>query len=508
MQENTINMVNITCYISLAFLTFICFLDFRKNIPRPKHVLPFFVALFLFLIANAVVYIGLLSFIAGIEINFKNYTFFWGGGDNIELFRYRKISPLIIAVLYFGFGKAKLEIGNKEFALYEIMLNIFRSMFPLSLGASKKLNEYIDKLGDETDKLNQTINNLIIIAENYNWILFDDEWKEINRSQKLIEDDVEFLMKIKSSLSKEHLNDNEINGTKDDIIRQIEKLRLELNEKLRNYLKKIISKNIVHEKAIEEIVTLIDVKKSDDIIVKKRPNYIARAFGISFLCSILLSIVYAISGSNYAPTHRILYFVVSFFFFLSIFTLINKIPNSIEGFSYSLIIGSFGGFCGHLAWLFISKTILLNEIVLTSFDFYMALINKTALGIILGAVSAGIAFVYKHKVNEKIERFFLKYLLISITGGILFLCIFFLFGYISIDLGQDYRKLFKFFLTGCITLLGISFVSGIFEKIIPKVEKEIRTIDINTSTHNNTIVHEMNSSNNNRVEISSYPPGG
>jgi len=462
------NFVNIACYIGSFFLAFICFLDFRKNIPKPKPVLPFYVALFLFIVANSVVYIGLLSLLAGIELKLMGFEFYWGGDDNVKLFKFRKISPLIIAVLYFGFGKAKLEIGNKDFTLYNSMLNIFRSMFPKSLGVSKKLNDYIDKLGDETEKLKQTIGNFHEIASNYKWNIFEDEWKEIANSHVLIEGDIEFLTKVESSLS--NLNKDDINNTKKDIVKQIEKSRVEINEKLRKYIKKIISKNIVHERSIEEILVLIDVKRTEDLIVKKRSNYIARAFGISFLCGILLSAVYTFTDSRYTPTECILYFVASFFFFLAIFSFINKMAYSIEGFSISLVIGAAGGFCGHLAFLLVSNKIRLADANLLSIGYYFSLITMTVQGIVLGTVAAFVAFIFKHKINPKIEHPVLKYLLISITGGVAFLLVAFLFSEISIDLPIDYRDFLKPILTGCIALMGISFVSGIFDKEIKSVE--------------------------------------
>ena len=81
--------------------------------------------------------------------------------------------------------------------------------------------EYIDKLGDETEKLNQTIYNFHEIAENHKWELFKDEWNEVSNSQGLIEDDIKFLAKVKSSLSKDILNENDINSTANEIVKQM-----------------------------------------------------------------------------------------------------------------------------------------------------------------------------------------------------------------------------------------------------------------------------------------------
>ena len=472
------DLVNISSYTSLAFLAFICFLDFKKNVPKQKPAMPFNIALFLFLIANSVLYIGLLPLLAGIELELKSYTFRWSGGDNLKLFRYREVSPLIIAVLYFGFGKAKIEVGNKEFSFYSTILSIFRSMFPRSFGVSKKLNEYIEKLGDETDKLYGTIGNFQTIAESYNWQLYKDEWKEINNTKKIIEEEIDFLMDIKNTLSIKSISANEIGRARDGLVKQIEKSRISLNDKLRYYLRKIITKNVLHEQSISEIVELINVNRSDEIIKKTSSNYIARAFGISFLCGIFLSTVFSFTGSDYAPPERILYLVTSFFFFLAPFTGLRKITKGIEGFSIALLIGAFAGFIGHFAF----NLIALKSIVITmesiSIKSLIDLTIENLRGAVIGTLSAAIAYFFKHHLNKKIERSLYKYPVISLSGGLAVLGVSILFSDpIYNAQGLNLKELIGPILTGMIVLMGISFVSGIFEQSKGSEESEKDTVN-------------------------------
>lgn len=470
------NLVNVSCYVGILFLSFVCFLDFKRNIPKPKPVLPFNIALFLFLIANAVVYIGLLPVLAGIEFNLNNLAFSWGGGDNLELFKFRNISPLLIAVLYFGFGKAKIEIGNKEFSFYNSLLSIFRSMFPRSLGVSKKLKEYIENLGTETTKLYGTIENIQIIAKNYNWKLYIDEWAEISKTKKMIEDEIDFLDSVKASLILDPPSPQDIDNAKESIIRQIQKSRIKIIDKLRNYLRKIIAENVYHEKSIDELISLIEVEKPEEIIEKSKSNYIARAFGISFLCGILLSGVLSMD-SIYSSPERIIYLVTSFFFFLAIFSFLHTVDNTIEGFSFAVLIGSVGGFIGHLAFNIISRKLNLSIFDGNSSILAVALsiISMNVRGVVIGSLSGAIAFLFKYKVNKAIQSNLIKYILISICGGITMLGVSFLFSDFAAVSKITKHDIMIPVLTGCIVLMGISFVSGLFEKErhgSPKTKKE------------------------------------
>lgn len=482
------NIVNISCYVSLLFLAFICFLDFKRNIPKQKPALPFNIALSLFLIANTVLYIGLLPLLAGIELNFKTYHFYWGGGNNQTLFSYRSISPLIIAVLYFGFGKAKLEIGNKEFSFYSGILSIFRSMFPRSLGVSHKLDQCIDNLNNEKDKLFRTIENFQMIAETYNWQLYKDEWKEINNTKTMMEDEIEFLMDIRKRLDSRIVKQKDIKFIREKIIAQIETARVKINEKLKAYLRKIISSNVFHEKSFLEIIEYIDINKPHEIVEKSSSNYIARAFGISFLCGILLSTVFSYTLDNYRPTQGILYLVTAFFFFLSIFSFLRKFKSSMDGFSYSLMIGALGGLIGHTAYNLIAGRLTLPGNDPFSVETLVSILSLSIRGVVIGTLCAVIAFLFKNKINSVIESTFSKYLLISISGGFAVIGSAFIFSDYSDMQNSLLTEISRHFFTGAIALMGIAFVAGLFEQEpaaeshSAKEEVEVKESDKNTES--------------------------
>jgi hypothetical protein len=256
------------------------------------------------------------------------------------------------------------------------------------------------------------------------------------------------------------------------IVEQIEKSRLNINEKLRYYIKKLIRKNILHEKSFEEIAELIDINSTSEIIEKKCSSHVARAFGISFLCGISLSIILTIKNENYTTHELIFYLVSSFFIFLYLFSYIGKLDWSINGFSFALAIGAIGGFCGHNVFNIISKKShiieMLNSTIDVNFSIYhliKTLSVESSLGMIIGVFSASIVFLFKHFISNNIANSTLKYILVSLSGGMMVLFVSKITPYYRF--GSDfYAGTICPLFTGCIVLMGISFVSGIFEKKI------------------------------------------
>ena len=140
------NPLNYTCFIGFLMLNFFCYFDFKRNIVRPKSSLPFYSALLLFLVSNSVIYMALLSFSIGIEFDPKELFYYGKATESSDLgFKFRYSAPIIVAILYFGTGKAKFQFFGNEFSFYDIMIHMFRTMFPLSLGVSKQLKNYLDK---------------------------------------------------------------------------------------------------------------------------------------------------------------------------------------------------------------------------------------------------------------------------------------------------------------------------------------------------------------------------
>ena len=88
----------------------------------------------------------------------------------------------------------------------------------------------------------------------------------------MMEDEIEFLMDIRNSLDSNIVQQKDIENTREKIIKQIEKARVKINEKLKAYLRKIISSNVFHEKSFLEIIEYIDISKPHEIVEKSDSN--------------------------------------------------------------------------------------------------------------------------------------------------------------------------------------------------------------------------------------------
>ena len=469
---NPPNLLNYTCFMGLLMLNFCCYFDFKRNIVRPKSSLPFYSALFLFLFANSVIYMALLSFSVGIEFD-PQVLFYYGKATEYSGigFKYRHSAPLVVAVLYFGAGKAKFEFFGKEFSLYDNMIQLFRTMFPLSLGASKQLNTYLDKLGEETEKLNNVIDKLHQLAKERNWKIQNEEWSDIEKDKKLIENDIKLLEEIDSSIS-ENLNQLDVKNTKKKLRDEIKKLRVNINTRLKKYTRNVIAANIRDEMALPDIAEILDIAEPGELLNKRPPSFLARSLGLSFICGTSLGIVLQLTTTTYGPYERILFLCVAFFIFLSVFTNIKNNNKSIEGFSYALFLGAIAGFFGHLAFECIYR-IMHSRGEILQINAMQEIVCTCILGMALGTFSALIAFFFRHFLSNKIKSMINKYLLIGVMGGFSFWLLLMAFGELKCSMLTCPKYHIAYFLTGVIVLLGIAFVSGVLEQHDKKIQDSV-----------------------------------
>jgi len=453
-------------------LNFFCYFDFKRNIVRPKSSLPFYSALLLFLVSNSVIYMALLSFSIGIEFDPKELFYYGKATESSDLgFKFRYSAPIIVAILYFGTGKAKFQFFGNEFSFYDIMIHMFRTMFPLSLGVSKQLKNYLDKLGEETGKLNKIIENIHQLAKDRDWKTSNEEWDDIEGDQKLIENNINLLTEIDYSIS-ENLDKLDINKIKEKLREEIKNLRVGINGRLKKYIRNVIAANIKDEMALYDIAEILDIAEPDGLIHKRPPSFIARSFGLSILCGTSLGIVLQLTTSPYSPYERILFLCVAFFVFLTIFTFIRGMENTTEGFSYTLALGAIAGFLGHLSFEYIYK-IMHFRIEILQLSTLLEIVNTSMLGMALGTFSALIVFSFRYYLSSRIKSITYKYLFIGILGGFAFWFLLKVFGELSCSIQSCPKNHIAYFLTGFIVLLGIAFVSGVLEQHDTKVQDTV-----------------------------------
>ena len=215
--------------------------------------------------------------------------------------------------------------------------------------------------------------------------------------------------------------------------------------------------------ALPDIAVILDIAEPGEILNKRPPSFMARSLGLSFICGTSLGIVLQLTTTTYGPYERILFLCVGFFIFLSVFTYIKNIRNTIEGFSYALVLGAIAGFFGHMSFECIYRIMHLRNDIL-QLTAMQEIVCKCILGMTLGTFSALIAFFFKHFLGGKIKSTIVKYLLIGVMGGFSFWLLLMAFGELEFNIMAYTRYHIAYFLTGVIVLLGIAFVSGVLEQ--------------------------------------------
>jgi hypothetical protein len=428
------------------------------------------------MITNAIVYISLLSLTVGVEFNPHKFSFYWGG-ENLTLFRYRLISPLLVALLSFGTGKAKFQYADKEFSIYDSLLNFFRSMFSLSLEASKQLKTAIEKLGEETEKLTLVIDNLHLLSEERKWVLPKDLWKDISGDKQLIEGEIALLNQIDDNLDRENFERHNVVELRNHIAIRITKVRVFINNRLKRYIRKVIVKNIKDERAIEKIADIINVSNPSELVSTDPPNYGARSLGLSILCGTVLGMVHQFTGQVHSPNQRIFYLCIAFFVFFFLMSFLNRMKPTVEGFSFALALGAVAGFSAHFSFEIINRGLSTAIGANKAFVIIvMDLANMCVFGMVLGIISALIIHVFRHHGKKVFIKPLHGYLCLALLGGISYWILGLAFQQTEVLLTiAAVKENIALFAAGIITLGGITFVTGIFEvskKPFPKGDKD------------------------------------
>ena len=201
--------ITLLSYAGAILLSVLCYNDFKKQVVRQRPLFGYYSAIFLFILVNFTVYIGLLEIIADIE--FDKFLFnFKHPNEDSKAFELRYAAPFIIALMYFGAGAYNIEYNEKTISIYGKMLTLFKGMFSLSSQAERKIDECLEMLGEETTKLKIKIDKMHNKAKEWNWKCSEEEWKIISSDLDVIEKSINILRRVESDLEKGHLYRDDI----------------------------------------------------------------------------------------------------------------------------------------------------------------------------------------------------------------------------------------------------------------------------------------------------------
>ena len=77
-----------------------------------------------------------------------------------ELQKFRIISPIILAILYFGASRASIKFGSRDICIYDRILSIFVSFLSIPVNQDKILRAIKDNQIDSLEEFyRQSIDN-------------------------------------------------------------------------------------------------------------------------------------------------------------------------------------------------------------------------------------------------------------------------------------------------------------------------------------------------------------
>ena len=457
------NLTTISCIVGTILLLTLCYVDFKSNVIKPRFRLSYYISLFLLFFANLVIYNILLSFIAGIEYSFITFTYNFKG-DNPDLFKYRDISPIVIAILYFGTGAATFKYKDEEISFYEKLLKVFQRMFPRSFYASERIKSHLEKLGEETEMLADKIQDLHVLAGERGWNVETEKWERIDNGRKSIENDIAVFSNIEQELSQNLLTEVTMNNLADKIKSHIKKLRTEINNTLRVYMREMLALNIKDERAIDHIAEILGMP-SDDVIEVQPPLNMARVIGNTMLFGIILGLIYEVLGSEYPSNLRIFYLCVGFLPFNFIFSYISRAKKTFDGFCRSLIYGSLAGFAGHFVFILITKYSLVFD-TNGAFSLNWKLFYDITQGTVIGLFCAMTLHVYRYYIATFFRNTIIKYVAGGILSGLVIWLVLLVYHSTYTCSAINYLKEYhlRYILLGVVIGLNVSFVSSILEE--------------------------------------------
>ena len=172
-MENFLKFTNIESLLGIIVLLFLCWFDFSKSSQKPGNAFAYYFVLLIFLSINIFTYLFLLEYIANIEL--KKFIFVYSGDNS----KNEHVTPILLAIFNFGTGAVKVNIHGKEVAIYSSIRSAFATILPRDQVVEKGIQDLIEKMGEETDKLEMLIDKIKVDANRSGWDIYENEYEII-----------------------------------------------------------------------------------------------------------------------------------------------------------------------------------------------------------------------------------------------------------------------------------------------------------------------------------------
>lgn len=397
--------------------------DFRRCVPvyqtNKTRVL---IYTSLFTLVVLVVYIGLLEVLVGVSPSTEEpYIKTTQGANGFQ--EYRKIAPILLALLYFGASRASIKIGNRDFAFYDKLLQVFTSF--LAIPVEKEVlireleNKQIESLEEFCERSAETSPNFVSsCSEGFG------ELGSHRQNLKQYHDRISILEEMKK--------DNE---SADDALNRIRKeedsVRKAYLSDLQKVARTIIEKNTSNPVFSDFAIRYFQISPQG----RENPKLpfstlLIRTVAFAILGALVMAATIQTETHDFSFIPRVFMISVGLSFFLLSFLWLDRCDWSIDGTCRVLLIGIVAGVVGSIIFhLLNTSTNFIGRLFLSIFgdtdvplikvlrDFFESLdINTIFKGAIMGATSGIMVFIFRFKVIRRINNMTLVFLLLASAG--------------------------------------------------------------------------------------------
>ena len=441
-----------------VILSLLCFLDYKKNVLKPINYFTYYVAFCIFTLMNWAIYFTLCFIFLRIDVTQIERSLDSTASDPLQL-----LTPIVIALSYFGVGAGSFKIGTMEFRFYSLLLELFQNLFQMTEIALKPPGK--NQEGESRyELLEKKVIQLRAEAEAANgWDKLEKDWHDTKTDSEVLIEQIEDLTTISDRLGVDLITKQQLDDLQKKIKEKISHLWCSVNLMVSRFIIQLIFKNIKDRKRIEQELKEIGWLKGIESPVK--PKLLSRLIGISLITGMLFGLITAFGPAEGAiPKSPIISMwcgaigVIVFSLFFSRFDRIKNIGTAI-------ILGAMGGYIGHFTWILLDRLQTMSPGP-DNTSFFEAMIYEIGqipypdliIGALYGAFIAAALFACCFYGPGRCKT---KYCLVTLIGGCIFVGIHLIFSEIKNDAITPEGILISLF-GGMVVLLGMSFATNIF----------------------------------------------
>lgn len=386
--------------------------DFRKNVRKSKLRWQYYLAGFIFVTINCFAYTILIQVVMPTPVTVLFFSKTPVTGEGLQL-----LTPILVAVVYFGAGAGTFRLGPKEIKLNRILIDLLQSMFSYHRIVSRDVTYSNVAAEDSFRVLKQRADTLRNQAEYNKWDLLESKWATYGEDEQMISEQIDYLNAV--SIDLERLGsqvdgDSNIGEQLNTVIgkvgRRMGDLRRGLIRKLQKYLVAFAFKNFRDDAFLEaflvEIEVLTPYEKNPDA---QRPNIITRSLVMGFMFGLCFGPVFCVMKGFEAASYCFLGATA-----LMLFTGFISFGINTGNWFKTMSWAALGGYLSHLHWIVAEvwiKTGTLADLRL-DVDFWMA----PMLGLFFGIVTALLLFTLKYWLKGCFGGGRIRYLTATLAG--------------------------------------------------------------------------------------------